>query len=71
MESTLVHALLSFAPRADARRLARAIAALIDGAWLRAALGDGESDRGDAAALTSAFVDSQIALFRLAGLRAP
>jgi transcriptional repressor BetI len=71
MESTLVHALLSFAPRDDARRLARALAALIDGIWLRAALGEGEPEPREAAALASAFVDSQIALLRLAGLRAP
>jgi transcriptional repressor BetI len=71
MESTLVHALAHFAPRDDARRLARALAALIDGVWLRAALGSGEPDPHDAAALASAFIDSQIALLRLAGLRAP
>ena len=70
-ESTLVHALGSFTSRPEARRLARAIAALIDGVWLRAALGQREPDARDAAALASAFVDSQLALLRLAGLRAP
>jgi transcriptional repressor BetI len=70
-ESTLVHALVSLAPRPEARRLAHAIAALIDGVWLRAALGEGEPDAGEAAALASAFVDSQLALIRLAGLRMP
>jgi len=71
MESTLVHALISFAPRPEARRLARAIAALIDGVWLRAALGEREPDAREAAALAAAFVDSQLALLRLAGLRGP
>src|SRR5258708_24956716 len=70
MQSTLVHALACFAPRPEARRLARAIAALIDGAWLRAALAEAEPDRGEAAALATAFVDSQLALFRLAEPRA-
>ncbi len=69
-ESTLVHALAAFAPRPQARRLARAIAALIDGVWLRAALADREPDAGEAAAIASAFVDSQLAILRLAGLRA-
>jgi betaine-aldehyde dehydrogenase len=68
-ESTLVHALAAFAPRRDARRLARAIAALIDGVWLRAALAEREAEAGEAAALASAFVDSQLAVLRLAGLR--
>src|SRR5438477_7805993 len=68
MESTLVHALACFAPREDARRLARALAALIDGIWLRTALSEGEPEPREAAALASAFVDSQIALLRLAGL---
>ena len=70
MESTLVHALLCFAPRPEARRLARAIAALIDGVWLRSALGEGAPRPHEAAALAGAFVDSQLALLRLAGLRA-
>jgi transcriptional repressor BetI len=70
-ESTLVHALAHFAPRPEARRLARAIAALIDGVWLRAALGEREPDVREAAALTGAFVDSQLALLRLAELRRP
>jgi transcriptional repressor BetI len=71
MESTLVHAIICFAPRPEARRLARCIAALIDGVWLRAALGEREPDAGEAAALAAAFVDSQLALLRLAGLRQP
>jgi TetR/AcrR family transcriptional repressor of bet genes len=71
MESTLVHALICFAPRPEARRLARAIAALVDGVWLRAALGEREPDAREAAALAAAFVDSQLALLRLAGLREP
>jgi transcriptional repressor BetI len=70
MESTLVHALICFAPRPEARRLAQAIAALIDGVWLRAALGEGAADPREAAALAAAFVDSQLALLHLAGLRA-
>ena len=71
MESTLVHAIICFAPRPEARRLARCIAALIDGVWLRAALGEREPDAGEAAALAAAFVDSQLALLRRAGLRQP
>src|SRR5258707_11962556 len=53
MESTLVDALIRFAPRPDARRLARALAALIDGVWLRAALGEREPDAREAAALAA------------------
>jgi transcriptional repressor BetI len=71
MESALVHALACFAPRPEARRLARTLAALIDGVWLRTALGEVAPDPKEAAGLAAAFVDSQLALLRLAGLRAP
>jgi transcriptional repressor BetI len=69
MESTLVHALRAFMPPGEARRMARAVAALIDGVWLRAALAAEEPDAREAAAIASAFVDSQLALLRLAQLR--
>lgn len=69
-ESTLVHAFLAFTPRTEARRLARAVAALIDGIWIRAALSTSEPDPAEAIAIVSAFVDAQLALLRLAQLRA-
>ena len=69
MESTLIHSFLAFTPRPEARRLASAVAAQIDGLWLRAALSQGEPEPAEAIAIASAFVDSQLALLRLAQLR--
>jgi hypothetical protein len=67
----LGHEFLSAHTRPEARRLARTLAALIDGVWLRTALGEVAPDPKEAAGLAAAFVDSQLALLRLAGLRAP
>jgi betaine-aldehyde dehydrogenase len=61
MLSNLRHALSSLVPAAEARSLAAMIAAMIDGAWLRAALsGWREADSEGARALLTAFVDSRL-----------
>jgi betaine-aldehyde dehydrogenase len=44
LRSNLAHALGLAMPRADAHRIAPAVAALIDGLWLNAALADGGTD---------------------------
>jgi betaine-aldehyde dehydrogenase len=61
MLSNLRHALSSLVPPIEARSLAAMIAAMIDGAWLRAALsGWREADSESARALLTAFVDSRL-----------
>jgi betaine-aldehyde dehydrogenase len=60
--SNLRHGLKQIVPAAEAERLALAIAAMIDGLWLRAALSSPhETDSGAARAMASAFIDSEIA----------
>jgi len=60
--SNLRHGLKQIVPAAEANRLALAVAAMIDGLWLRAALSSpGESDSGAARAMASAFLDNEIA----------
>jgi TetR/AcrR family transcriptional repressor of bet genes len=56
LESNLVAALVLLFPREDARRVARGAAALIDGLWLRSALGSDPLGPGEAAALVEDFV---------------
>ena len=62
MLSNLRFSLRSLLPDAEARNLASMIAAMIDGAWLRAALSDWrEADSVSARALLTDFVDSRLA----------
>ena len=64
--SNLRHSLRRLMPADDAGRVAIALAALIDGLWLRATLSSpNETDSRTARATASAFVDAEIA--RLAG----
>jgi betaine-aldehyde dehydrogenase len=66
--SNLRHGLKQIVPAVEAERLALAIAAMIDGLWLRAALSSPhETDSGAARAMASAFIDSEIA--RIATLK--
>lgn len=60
--SNLRHALAASMPREAAARAAVAIAAVIDGLWLRATLSDGrESDSVTARAIATALVDATLA----------
>ncbi len=60
--SNLRHALKRLMPPQDAARVAVALAALIDGLWLRATLSSpNETDSPTARAMASAFVDAEIA----------
>lgn len=60
LHATLVHALRPLAgPRAP--RIAEGVAALIDGLYLRQALGDAPPDAASAAALVEEYVDLQLA----------
>ena len=62
MLSSIRHGLRPSMPGPDAHRVAAAIAALIDGVWLRAALsGWQEADSESARALVTAFLDSNLA----------
>jgi betaine-aldehyde dehydrogenase len=62
MLSNLRHALKQLVPEAEARRLAIALAAMIDGLWLRATLSSpNETDSATARALAAAFIDGEIA----------
>ena len=59
--SNLRHGLEQIVPTLEAERLALAIAAMIDGLWLRAALSSPhETDSGAARAMASAFIDSEL-----------
>ena len=62
MLSNVRHALKQLVPEAEARRIAIALAALIDGLWLRATLSSpNETDSAMARAIASAFIDGEIA----------
>lgn len=62
MLSNLRHALRALVPEDDARRLAMALAAMIDGLWLRASLSSpNETDSATARAIATAFIDGAIA----------
>jgi betaine-aldehyde dehydrogenase len=62
MLSNLRHALGQLVPPPEARRLAVALAAMIDGLWLRASLSSpNETDSATARAIASAFIDDAIA----------
>lgn len=69
MIANLIHGFRAFAGPAEARRLAEATAALIDGLWLRATLSVRPPDGAAARATVAAFVDAQLALLDLALLR--
>lgn len=60
--SNLRHPLRQMVAEADVVRIAGALAALIDGLWLRATLSPGSAgDSGHARAVASAFLDAQLA----------
>lgn len=62
MLSNLRQALRHLVPDADARRLALALAAMIDGLWLRATLSSpNETDSATARAMAASFIDGEIA----------
>ena len=62
MLSNLRHALKQLVPEAEARRIAIALAAMIDGLWLRATLSSpNETDSAMARAIAAAFIDGEIA----------
>lgn len=56
LHSNLMSGLVSLMPRADAERTAEAIAALIDGLYIRRALKDGAPNAGSAVALVEDFL---------------
>ncbi|WP_166646574.1 choline-binding transcriptional repressor BetI [Zavarzinia compransoris] len=65
MLSNLRHPLKELLPSHQAERLALAVAAVIDGLWLRATLsGSDETDSATARAIATGFVDSQLAQLR-------
>lgn len=59
-ESNLVHALRELAGRDEARRIAGLVAALVDGLWIRTALGE-EGRQADAASVVEAAIDAALA----------
>ncbi|WP_230363781.1 betaine-aldehyde dehydrogenase [Ancylobacter sp. Lp-2] len=62
MRSNLRHAVRPLVREEEADRIAIAVAAIIDGLWLRSTLSaTGETDSASARAIASAFVDAQIA----------
>ncbi len=70
MLSNLRHPLKELLPLQQAERLAIAIAAVIDGLWLRATLSEsGEADSATARQIAGAFVDAELA--RAAAARVP
>jgi TetR/AcrR family transcriptional repressor of bet genes len=60
LHSNLMSGLLEFMPRAEAERAAEAIAALIDGLYIRRALRDGLPNPASAAALVEDYVDAKL-----------
>lgn len=65
MQSNLAHAIRRLAPRADAIQLARALAALIDGLWIRAALSPDRPEGAEARAIATRFIETELLLARL------
>jgi TetR/AcrR family transcriptional repressor of bet genes len=61
LHSNLMSGLLPLMPAADAARMAEAIAALIDGLYIRRALRDGLPNPASAAALVEDYVDAKLA----------
>ena len=65
MLSNLRHALRQIVPPREAQSIAVAIAAVIDGLWLRETLAaEGEPESAGARAIATAFVDAQLAAIR-------
>jgi TetR/AcrR family transcriptional repressor of bet genes len=60
LHSTLLHALSGLMPRARATTTARGIAALIDGIYLRCALGDETPDTKEAVGLVESYVEAML-----------
>ena len=60
LHSTLVHALSELMLRAKAIEIARGIAALIDGIYLRCALGDETPDTREAVALVEGYIEATL-----------
>jgi len=72
MLSNLRHPLKELLPAHQAERTAVAIAAVIDGLWLRATLSEsGETDSAAAIAIATAFVDSQLTTLGAGEARRP
>jgi TetR/AcrR family transcriptional repressor of bet genes len=61
LNSNLMTGLLPLMPRAEAERMAEAIAAMIDGLYIRRALKDGLPNPASAAALVEDFVETKLA----------
>lgn len=61
LHSDLMSGLTPLMPRADAARMAEAIAAMIDGLYIRRALRDGLPNPPSAASLVEDYVDSKLA----------
>lgn len=61
LDSNLVHDLSRLMPRPQAREVAEATAALIDGLWIRFALADTAPDGARAIAMVEDFVEGRIA----------
>ena len=60
LASNLTYSLKAFMPRADAQRVAEGTASMIDGVWIRKALGNEKIDRPAAIALVEDYVETQI-----------
>jgi len=60
LNSNLLSGLLPLMPRAEAMRMAEAIAAMIDGLYIRRALKDGLPNPASAAALVEDFVETKL-----------
>lgn len=60
LHSNLMHGLLGLMPRSEAERVAEAIAALIDGLYIRRALKDGAPNAASAIALIEDFLETKL-----------
>ena len=60
LNSNLLSGLAPLMPRAEAERMAEAIAAMIDGLYIRRALKDGLPNPASAAALVEDFVETKL-----------
>lgn len=69
MQSNLAHAIRRLAPRADAGQLARSLASLIDGLWIRAALSPDRPDSAEARQIATRFIETELLLARLEDAR--
>lgn len=60
LNSNLTHALRQMVPTGEARDIARGLAAMIDGLYIRAALQPNGPDRNDAIAMVSQYLDLRL-----------